>query len=56
VTAIPAADGLWFAGFAEPPEGPLRYIRARAALVAAVSHLPHRSANARSPEGSALTL
>jgi hypothetical protein len=31
----PAADGLWFAGYGEPPEGPLRCIRLHAEPVAA---------------------
>jgi cation diffusion facilitator CzcD-associated flavoprotein CzcO len=42
--AKPAADGLWFAGFAEPLEGPLRYIRLHAGPVAAAvaDHLSRR--------------
>jgi hypothetical protein len=35
LNATPAAGGLWFAGFAEPLEGPLRYIRLHAGPVAA---------------------
>jgi cation diffusion facilitator CzcD-associated flavoprotein CzcO len=38
LNAIPAADGLWFAGFAEPPEGPLRHIRVHAGPVATAVH------------------
>jgi cation diffusion facilitator CzcD-associated flavoprotein CzcO len=46
LNATPAADGLWFAGFAEPLEGPLRYIRLHAGPVAAAvaGHLAARPA------------
>jgi cation diffusion facilitator CzcD-associated flavoprotein CzcO len=49
LNATAAADGLWFAGFAEPPEGPLRYIRLHAGPVAAAvaAHLSHSPANVR---------
>jgi hypothetical protein len=48
LNATPAADGLWFAGFAEPLEGPLRYIRLHAGPVAAAvaGHLSARPAAA----------
>jgi cation diffusion facilitator CzcD-associated flavoprotein CzcO len=60
VNATPAADGLWFAGFAEPPEGPLRYIRAHAGPVAAavatrLAQPPASRQHARTRDGSALT-
>jgi cation diffusion facilitator CzcD-associated flavoprotein CzcO len=46
LNATPAADGLWFAGYAEPLEGPLRYIRLHAGPVAAAvaAHLSGRPA------------
>jgi cation diffusion facilitator CzcD-associated flavoprotein CzcO len=49
LNATPAADGLWFAGYAEPLEGPLRYIRLHAGPVAAAvaGHLSRRPAGAR---------
>jgi cation diffusion facilitator CzcD-associated flavoprotein CzcO len=50
LNAKPAADGLWFAGFAEPPEGPLRYIRIHAGPIAAAvaAHVSGRSVGSTS--------
>jgi hypothetical protein len=47
----PAADGLWFVGYGEPPGGPLRHFRIQAGAIAAAvaGYLVQPAANRSEP-------